>query len=137
MAAPVIKVTENPQFMAMNTASVAPMTDSAPFIPQAQGTRAECFAAISRMPAGSGIPISTPAGAISEDRQRDARSMARADGRADDRRQRDDAENRHADDAEEHELDAFGAAASSLMRRLMRLPMPVPSSTENSVTVSE
>ena len=41
MAAPVIKVTENPQFMAIKTASVAPMTDSAPFMPHAQGTRAE------------------------------------------------------------------------------------------------
>ena len=37
------------------------MTDSAPFMPHAQGTRAESFAVISRMPAGSGIPISTPA----------------------------------------------------------------------------
>ena len=65
MAAPVIRVTENPQFIAMKTASVAPMTDSAPFMPHAQGTRAESFAVISRMPAGSGIPISTPAGAMS------------------------------------------------------------------------
>ena len=110
MAAPVIKVTENPQFMAIKTASVAPMTDSAPFMPHAQGTRAESFAVISRMPAGNGIPISTPAGAISSTVRAMRCGVARADGRADDRRQRDDAENGHADDAEQHELDGAAAA---------------------------
>ena len=81
MAAPVIRVTENPQFMAINTASVAPMTDSAPFIPHAQGTRAESLAVISRMPAGNGMPISTPAGAISSTVSAMRCGMAGADGR--------------------------------------------------------
>ncbi len=49
----------------MKTASVAPMTESAPFMPHAQGTRAESFTVIRRMPAGSGMPNSTPAGVIS------------------------------------------------------------------------
>src|SRR4051794_32478167 len=37
-AAPAISVTENPQFIAMKIASVAPSTDSAPFMPHAHGT---------------------------------------------------------------------------------------------------
>ena len=55
-AAPHASVTENPQFIAMKTASVAPSTDSAPFMPHAHGTSCGWDAANSRMPAGSGRP---------------------------------------------------------------------------------
>ena len=105
MAAPVINVTEKPQFMAINTARVAPITDRAPFMPHAHGTRAESRAAIRRMPAGKGIPISTPAGVIRRTVSAmrwacEALIAARMIGR-----QRDDTENRDADDAQEDELD--------------------------------
>jgi hypothetical protein len=39
MLVPASRVMEKPQFMAMKIARVAPRTESAPFIPQAHGTR--------------------------------------------------------------------------------------------------
>jgi hypothetical protein len=49
----------------MNTASVAPTTESAPFMPQAHGISCGWVSDSSRTPAGSGTPISMPAGNIS------------------------------------------------------------------------
>ena len=49
----------------MNTASVAPTTDSAPFMPHAQGISCGSASDNRRTPAGSGTPISIPAGSIS------------------------------------------------------------------------
>ena len=48
--------------MAMKMASVAPTTDSAPFMPQAHGIICGARAASSRSPAGIGTPSRTPTG---------------------------------------------------------------------------
>ena len=49
----------------MKTARMAPSTDSAPFMPHAHATSWGRVAASSLTPAGSGMPITIPAGVIS------------------------------------------------------------------------
>ena len=46
----------------MKTASVAPTTERAPFIAHAHGSSSSPRLASSRMPAGMGIPMTSPAG---------------------------------------------------------------------------
>src|SRR2546427_832518 len=63
-------VTLKPQFIAMKIASVAPTTESAPFIPHAHATICGARAFSRRMPAGMGMPSTIPIGTSVADAMR-------------------------------------------------------------------
>ena len=56
--------TENPHEIEIRRASIVPLTDSAPLMPQAQGIRAFRFFESVANPVGNGIPRKNALGAI-------------------------------------------------------------------------
>jgi hypothetical protein len=131
-----INVALNPQFIAMKMASVAPTTESAPFIPHAQVTICGARELSSRIPAGIGIPSSIPMGtrlitatAIRAGREKGIAHEMNGVTRTID--------NSPSTTIPTSAIAVLRCSVSDENRRLRAAPIPVPSSRENSVTVNE
>src|SRR5689334_10404791 len=131
-----ISVTEKPQFIAINTARVAPTTEKAPLMPQPHGMISARLAASRRMPPGSGMPRRMPTGVMSAT----AKAMRTGSSHGmpmSTRRARPNAAASATNATPTSARTVRSRTRSEAIRLLISDPTPVPSSSEKSVTVSE